>query len=311
MHDTTFFWIFNAFVILLLVLDLCVLHRKAQTIALREAILWSGFWILLAVLFAGGLYFLRGSQTAIEFATGYLIESLLSVDNLFVFIVIFSFFQVPREYEYRILFWGIIGALITRGVFIFVGVALINAFAPFVEYLFGAFLIYTGYRLGRGGAHKIEPEKNIVLRVARRLLPVTNDNRGGRFFVRENGRMMVTPLLLVLLIIESTDVLFATDSIPAILGVTRNVLVVYTSNIFSIMGLRALYFALSGAISRFSLLKYGLSLILVLIGIKMLANHFVAIPTWVTLVVVASVVAISVVASLAMEKSKRGESTAK
>jgi tellurite resistance protein TerC len=304
MHDIAFFWIFNAFVILLLVLDLCVLHRKAQTIALREAILWSGFWILLAVLFAGLLYFMRGSQTALEFATGYLIESLLSVDNLFVFIVIFSFFQIPREYEYRILFWGIVGALITRGLFIFIGVALINEFAPFVEYFFGAFLVYTGYRLGRGSAHKIEPEKNIVLRLARRLLPVTSDNRQGRFFVREQGRLMVTPLLLVLLIIESTDVLFATDSIPAILGVTHNVLVVYTSNIFAIMGLRALYFALSGAISRFSLLKYGLSLILVLIGIKMLANHFVTIPTWVTLVIVASVVAISVVASLVVEKSR-------
>src|SRR5579883_2819790 len=168
MNDTTLFWLFNAFVILWLVFDLCVLHRKAKAISLREAVAWSVFWFVLALLFAAGLYFLRSSQTALEFTTGYLIEQLLSVDNLFVFIVIFSFFHVPREYEYRILFWGIIGALITRGIFIFVGLALINRFAPMVEYFFGAFLIYTGYRLSRGSAHKIAPEKNIVLRLARR-----------------------------------------------------------------------------------------------------------------------------------------------
>jgi len=304
MHDVTLFWLFNAFVVLWLVFDLCVLHRKASAISLREAILWSVFWMGAAMLFAAGLYLWKGSQTALEFTTGYLIEELLSVDNLFVFIVIFSFFRVPREYEYRVLFWGIVGALVTRGVFIFVGVTLINSFAPVVEYFFGAFLIYTGYRLSRGSAHKIDPEKNIVLRLARRLFPVTSDNRDGRFVVKEDGRWMVTPLLLVLLIIESTDVLFATDSIPAILGVTRNVVVVYTSNVFAILGLRALYFALSGAMHRFSLLKYGLSLILVMVGAKMLASHVLTVPIWLTLLTVVSIIAISIVASIVFEKSR-------
>ncbi len=304
MRDATLFWIFNAAIVAVLALDLGVFHRKPKVIWLKAAILGSCFWIVMAIAFASGLYFWKGSQPALEFVTGYLIEESLSLDNLFVFIVLFAFFQVPREYEHKILFWGIIGALVTRAAFIFAGVALMNRFAPLVEYGFGAFLIYTGYKLFRGTAHGADPEKSVIVRLARRALPIAEGDHGASFFVRQNRRWMATRLFLVLLVIEGTDVAFAADSIPAILAVTRNVVVVYTSNVFAILGLRALYFALSGAVQRFGLLKYGLSALLIIVGVKMLVGHIVAIPIWLTLAVVGGIIAIAIVASIVFEKRR-------
>ena len=286
----------------MLVLDLTVFHRKAHTIKFKEAVAWSIFWISLAAIFAVIVYFWRGKATSLDFVTGYLIEESLSVDNLFVFLLIFKFFKVPGQFQHKVLFWGIIGALVMRFTFIFAGVALINRF-HWIIYVFGAFLVYTGLKLFKQSDSDVQPENNPVLKGFRKIMPVTKDYVGGKFFVRDKG-LYATPLFLVLLVIETTDVVFAADSIPAILAITRDPFIVYTSNVFAILGLRSLYFALAGMMELFHYLHYGLAVILTFIGIKMLISNFVHLPTWVALGVVAGVLALSVGASLMWPKKE-------
>lgn len=306
------FWIlFNVFVLAMLALDLGVFHRRKHVVEFREAIGWTIVWIALAGGFAVLVYFfghaLTGAPTkpnsemALEFVTGYLIEQSLSVDNLFVFLVIFRSFSVPRQYQHKVLFWGVLGALLMRGAFIVVGIELLNAFS-WIIYVFGAILIYSGIKLFRQDKAGINPETNVILRWFRKLFRVTRDFEGDRFFVMRQGIRYATPLALVLAMIESADLLFATDSIPAVLAVTREPFIVFTSNVFAILGLRSLYFALAGMIEVFHLLHYGLSVILIFIGVKMLASGFVHIPIGVALGVVVAVLLISIVLSLLFPK---------
>jgi len=291
------FWVaFNVFVVLLLILDLGVFNRKSHTIAFREALLTSFGWIALAMVFALLLYFWHGHTTTLEFLTGYVIELSLSVDNLFVFLLIFRFFKVPPEHQHKVLFWGILGALIMRGIFILLGVGLMRRF-EWLAYVFGAMLVYSGIKLFTQKDMDIQPERNPVLRVFRRFVPVTPDYEGNKFFVRQ-PRLLATPLLVVLLVVETTDLIFAVDSIPAILAITLNAFVVYTSNVFAILGLRSMYFALAGMMDLFHYLHYGLSIVLIFVGIKMILGHHVHIPTVVALGVVAGVLTISVLASV-------------
>jgi len=297
LHGELTFWIlFNAFVLAMLVVDLGLFHRDAHEVGFREAVLSSLMWIGLAAAFAVFVYFWRGRTSTLEFTAGYLVEESLSVDNLFVFLLIFRYFRVPPIYQHKVLFWGILGALVMRGIFILLGVALIRRF-HWIIYAFGAFLIYTGIQLLRPGQEEIDPEQNPVLKVVRKFLPVTPDYVNGKFFVRDPG-LFATPLLLVLVVVETTDVLFATDSIPAVLAISRDPFVVYTSNVFAILGLRSLYFALAGMIEVFHYLHYGLAVILSFIGVKMLISGYYQIPTAVALAVVAGVLALSVGASL-------------
>ncbi len=298
------FWIlFNLFVVLMLGLDLGVLHRRAHAVKFREAVAWSAMWIALAAGFAVLIYFWHGRAPALEFVTGYVVELSLSVDNLFVFLLIFRYFRVPSHLQHRVLFWGILGALIMRGIFILLGVSLIRRF-HFIVYLFGAFLVYTGIKLFREHEKDIHPENNPVLRLFRRWMPVTPDYVGGKFFVRQPG-LYATPLLIVLLVVETTDVLFATDSVPAILAITLNAFIVYTSNVFAILGLRSLYFALAGLMDKFRYLHYGLALILTFIGVKMLVSGYYVISTEIALAVVGVTLAVSMLASVALPaKSK-------
>ncbi|HSE83926.1 MAG TPA: TerC family protein [Thermodesulfobacteriota bacterium] len=298
MSNEIWFWVgFNAFVLVMLALDLGVFHRKAHTVKIKEALLWAALWISLALIFNVIVYFWKGPGKALEFLTGYLIEESLSVDNLFVFLMIFSYFNVPARYQHSVLFWGILGAIIMRAVFIFAGVALINKF-HWIIYIFGIFLIFTGIRLALQKEREIHPEKNPVLRIFRRFMPVTKDYVNGKFFVKEAGKYFATPLFIVLLVVETTDVMFALDSIPAILAITNDPFIVYTSNIFAILGLRAIYFALAGVMQLFHYLSYGLALILVFVGVKMLLSGFIKIPVEIALGVVAGVLLISVIASL-------------
>ncbi len=291
------FWIlFNLFVLAMLVLDLGVFHRRAHTVKFREALAWSAVWIALAAIFAVVIFFWHGRTPMLEFVTGYVIELSLSVDNLFVFLLIFRFFQVPPVHQHKVLFWGILGALVMRAVFIAAGVGLIQRF-HWIVYVFGAFLVYSGIKLFFQEEAEIHPEKNPVLRLFRRFVPVTKDYEGNKFFVRRAG-LYATPLFVVLLVVETTDLLFAVDSIPAILAITRDAFIVYTSNVFAILGLRSMYFALSGMMEMFRYLHYGLSLVLVFVGAKMLLSYYFEIPTHLALVAVAGVLAISVIASL-------------
>jgi tellurite resistance protein TerC len=296
------FWIlFNLFVVAMLALDLGVLNRRPHRVGLREALAWSGIWIALAAAFAVLILFWQGRPQALQFVTGYVIELSLSVDNLFVFLVIFRYFKVPDEHQHKVLFWGILGALLIRGAFILAGVGLIGRFS-WITYAFGALLVYSGLKLLRQGKAKIHPEKSPVLRLFRRVFPVTNEYVGGQFFTRRfsarETRLYATPLLLVLLVVETSDVFFAVDSIPAVLAVTLNAFIVYTSNVFAILGLRSLYFALAGMIDRFRYLHYGLSVVLIIVGLKMLASHYVYISTEWTLTIVLLVLAASILASL-------------
>jgi len=291
------FWIlFNVFVVAMLVLDLGVFHRRAHTVKFREALLWSMVWIALAAMFAVVVYFWHGRTPTLEFVTGYVIELSLSVDNLFVFLLIFRFFQVPPAHQHKVLFWGILGALVMRAIFIVAGVGLIQRF-HWIIYVFGAFLVYSGIKLFRQENAEIHPEKNPVLRLFRKWVPVTKDYEGNKFFVRRRG-LYATPLLVVLLVVETTDLLFAVDSIPAILAITRDAFIVYTSNVFAILGLRSMYFALAGMMEMFRYLHYGLSLVLMFVGAKMLLSHYYEIPTVVALGIVAGVLAVSVLASV-------------
>jgi len=285
------------FVVAMLVLDLGVFHRRPHAVKFREAAIWSVMWIALAAVFALVVFFWHGRATALEFVTGYVIELSLSVDNLFVFLLIFRYFKVSGEHQHKVLFWGILGALVMRAVFILLGVGLIRRF-HWIVYVFGALLVYSGIKLFFQENAEIHPEKNPVLRLVRKILPVTEDYHGGKFFIRRVG-LCATPLLVVLVVVETTDVLFAVDSIPAILAITLNAFIVYTSNVFAIMGLRSMYFALAGMMEMFRYLHYGLSLVLIFVGGKMLASHYFEIRTEWALGTVGLILLASVLASVA------------
>ncbi len=299
---------FNLFILAMLALDLGVFHRKAHAVSLREATTWSAVWITLALLFNAGIWIFSGPEAGVQFLTGYLIEKSLSVDNIFVMALLFGYFAVPAIHQHRVLFWGILGALVMRAAFILAGAALLAAF-HWIIYVFGAFLIITGLKMALVRDTEIHPEKNPVLRLVRRLVPVTPDYRGGHFFVRENGRRWATPLFLVLVLVETTDLVFAVDSIPAIFAVTADPFLVYTSNIFAILGLRSLYFLLAGVMQKFIYLKLGLSAILVFVGTKMTITEVFKIPSFVSLLVVAALLAAAIGASLwktrAQERNRR------
>jgi tellurite resistance protein TerC len=294
---------FSAVVLALLALDLGVFNRRAHTPSTREALAWSTAWITLAALFCGGIAATLGREAALAFAAGYLVEQALSVDNLFVFLVLFAYFRVPDAQRHRVLFWGILGALVMRAAMIFAGAALLERF-EWLLYVFGAFLLFTAGRMAFGGGDHVDPSHNPVLRLVRRLVPVTHGYRGSHFFVREPAaaggppRLSATPLFVVLALVETTDVVFAVDSIPAVFGVTRDPFIVYTSNVFAILGLRSLFFVLSGVIERFHLLRYGLAAVLAFVGLKMLAGHWIHVPTALSLGVIALALGASVVASL-------------
>jgi tellurite resistance protein TerC len=297
---------FMVFVLVMLVLDLGVFHRRAHEVHVREALAWTGVWFGLALLFNVGVYLWFGWERALEFLSGYLIEKALSVDNLFVFIVVFSTFAVPAALQHRVLFWGILGALVMRATFIVVGAALLHRF-HWIAYVFGIFLVYTGVKLLVQRSTEIHPEKNILFRFFRRIVPSVSQYREGRFTVVEGGKRYATPLLLVLLAIEATDIVFAVDSIPAIFAITTDPFIVFTSNIFAILGLRALYFAVADMMGRFHYLKVGLSLVLVFVGGKMLVAGFFKVPIFVSLVVIAVVLGASIVASLLREPNRPAE----
>ena len=306
-----YFWIlFNIFALGMLVVDLRVFHRPGHVVGFREALGWSAMYVAMALVFAGVLDFWQGHQTSLEFLTGYFLELSLSVDNLFVFLVIFNYFAVPEEQQHRVLFWGIIGALVLRGIFIGAGVGLIHRF-HWMLYLFGALLIYSGIRICVVGDAQIDPSANPMVKMLRRWMPVTSEFKNGRFFIRnpqDNLRLYATPLLVVLVVIETTDVLFAVDSIPAILAITLNAFIVYTSNVFAILGLRSMYFAVSGLMKIFRFLHYGLAVILVLVGVKMLLVNFVRIPITAMLGGLAGVLLVSVALSVAFPKPTKAKS---
>jgi len=298
-------WVaFNIFILAMLALDLGFFHRKAHAIKIKEALVWSGVWIALALLFNLGIYFWCGPETALEFLTGYLIEKSLSVDNIFVFLLIFSYFGVPSLYQHKVLFWGIIGALIMRAVFIIAGIALIEKF-HWTIYIFGAFLILIGIKMALQRERKIRPERNPALKLFRRWVPVTEEYVEGKFFVKRPGHYLATPLLIVLIVVETTDIIFAVDSIPAILAITLDPFIVYTSNVLAILGLRALYFALAGIMELFHHLHYGLSAVLVFVGIKMLLTDLYKIPVSMALSVVAGILLISVMTSILDKKKEK------
>ena len=294
--------LFNVFVLAMLALDLGVVHRRKHEIKFKEAVAWSAVWIGLALAFAALVAYKRGAGTALQFLTGYIIEESLSVDNLFVFLLIFSYFAVPARLQHGVLFWGVLGAMVLRAIFIVAGVALLERFEA-VIYLFGAILIFSGVKMALEKESKIDPNQNPVLKLFRKLMPVTTEFEGSKFLVRRDGRTFATPLLLVLLVVETTDLIFAVDSIPAVLAITRDRFIVYTSNVFAILGLRAMFFALKGTMDLFHHLHYGLSAILVFVGAKMLLGHFIEIPIGIALGVVASILALSVVASLIWPKA--------
>lgn len=305
MEINGFIWAgFLLFVLLMLALDLGVFHRKSHEVKIREALIWSGVWISLALIFNVGVYFLMGKEKAIEFLTGYVIEKSLSVDNLFVFIMVFSYFNVDTRYQHKVLFWGILGALVMRAIFIFAGVALIQQF-HWIIYVFGAFLIFTGIKMLVQKEEKIEPEKNPLVRLFKRFFPVTDSMHGDRFFVKINAKTVATPLFIVLLIIEFTDLIFAVDSIPAILAISTDTFIIFTSNVFAILGLRALYFALAGIAKLFYYLKYGLSAILVFVGVKMVIAGFFKISVMYSLLVIVSILILSVLASVIFPKKQK------
>lgn len=297
MTDQTLLWIlFNLFVLAMLALDLGVFHRKSHEVSVREALTWTCVWITLAMLFNLFIYYYFDQAKALEFFTGYVIEKSLSVDNIFVIILIFSYFKVPPAYQHKVLFWGILGALVMRIVFILTGVELIHRF-HWLIYIFGGFLIFTGIRMLTSGDIKIEPEKNPVVRLARKVFPVTSFFEGDRFFVKKEGKNWATPLFLVVILIETTDLIFAVDSIPAILAISDDPFIVYTSNVFAILGLRSLYFALAGIEQYFRYLKYGLSAILVFVGTKMCISDFFKIPTEVSLILIGFILMIAMISS--------------
>jgi tellurite resistance protein TerC len=307
MNESTLLWAgFNVFVLGMLALDLGVFHRKSHTVTVREALTWTGVWVTLSLFFNLFIYYYFGEEKAVEFFTGYLIEKSLSVDNIFVIIMIFSYFQVPQEYQHKVLFWGILGALVMRVIFIFSGIELIHRF-HWLVYIFGGFLVFTGIRMITSGDDKIEPEKNPIIKLARRMFSVTPTFEGDQFFTKHEGKTWVTPLFLVVILIEVTDLIFAVDSIPAILSISEDPFIVYTSNVFAILGLRSLYFALSGIEKYFHYLKFGLSAILIFVGVKMCIVDFYKIPVSISLIVIVFVLAIAMLASVLFPKKESVE----
>jgi len=305
--DMLWLWVsFNIFVLFMLVLDLGVFHRKAHEVSIKEATIWSVVWIALALLFNLGIYLFwnrfvpsssySNSQAALSFFTGYLIEKSLSVDNIFVFVLLFTFFAVPAAYQHRVLFWGILGALLMRGALIAVGAALLKEF-HWIIYVFGAFLIFTGIRMALHRNEEMHPERNPLVKLLRKVMPVTETYEADHFFIRRAGKLMATPLFLVLVLVESTDLIFAVDSIPAIFAVTQEPFIVYTSNVFAILGLRSLYFLLAGVMDKFYYLKLGLSVVLVFVGVKMAIVDFYKMPVGLSLGMIATILTISIVAS--------------
>jgi len=304
MNESVVLWAgFNLFVLAMLALDLGVFHRKSHTVTVKEALVWTGVWVTLALIFNLLIYSYFGEEKAVEFFTGYLIEKSLSVDNIFVIILIFSYFQVPQEYQHKVLFWGILGALVMRVIFIFSGIELIHRF-HWLVYIFGGFLIFTGIRMLTSDDSKIEPEKNPVIKLARRIFSVTQAFEGDNFFVKRESKTWATPLFLVVILIEATDLIFAVDSIPAILAISDDPFIVYTSNVFAILGLRSLYFALSGIEKYFHYLKFGLSAILVFVGVKMCIVDFFKIPVEISLIVIVFILAISMLSSVLFPKKQ-------
>ena len=309
MSQTTLFIAFNIGVLAVLAIDLGIFNREAHAASVKEAASWSAVWIALSLGFAVVILQMYGRQAALEFVTGYVIEYSLSVDNIFVIVLIFSYFRIPDKYQHRVLFWGIIGALLMRGAMIAAGAILINSF-HWVIYVFGAFLVFTGIRMATHDEADIEPEANPILRLVRRIMPITHDYRGQEFFVKEPPvrgappTLMATPLFVVLVLVETTDLIFAVDSIPAIFAVTKDPFLVYTSNVCAILGLRSLYFLLAGVINKFHLLKLGIAAVLTFVGVKMLLSSVYVIPIQISLLVIVAVLATSVVASIAFPKEK-------
>jgi tellurite resistance protein TerC len=301
------FWVgFIAFVLAMLALDLGVFHRKAHEVRPKEAAIWTAVWVALALLFAGGLFVIYGHEVGLTFLTGYVIEQSLSVDNIFVIVLIFEFFRVPKSCQHRVLFYGILGAVVMRGVFIVLGSVLIAKF-HWILYLFGAMLVITGVRMAVKRDEEFEGNENRIVRLVRRFLPLSRDFHGSRFFVVEAGKRVATPLLLVLILVEFTDLVFAIDSIPAIFGVTRDSFIVFTSNIFAILGLRSLYFLLASVVDRFHLLKYGLAVILTFVGAKMLTEKWIDIGIILSLSIILGVLAIAIAASMIWPKNEDAE----
>jgi tellurite resistance protein TerC len=302
MTPTLWGWVgFGLFMAAMMALDLGVFHRKSHEVRIREALGWSALWITLALIFNLIVWRWRGPDPALEFLAGYLVELSLSVDNLFVFLLLFTYFKVPTQYQHKVLFWGILGALVMRAGFVAAGITLIRNF-HWIIYVFGAFLVITGLRIMRDQDHDIHPERNPVLRLIRRWLPVTNDYHGNRFLIRQDGRLWATPLFVVLVLVETTDVIFAVDSVPAVLAITTDPFIVYTSNVFAILGLRSMFFALSGVMKLFRFLNYGLAAVLVFVGGKMLLTGVVKVPTWLSLLVIVVLLASAVIASLLIPK---------
>ena len=298
MTSEAYLWIgFNAFVFIMLALDLGVFHRQKHRVSVKEALTWTGVWVALSLMFNGFIYYRFGEELAVQFLTGYLIEKSLSVDNIFVMIMIFSYFKVPFEYQHKVLFLGILGALAMRAIFIFTGIELIHSF-HWLIYIFGAFLVVTGLKMLVSKDTPVDAGKNLFVKIVRRIVPVTDGYVGDSFFTRRNGVLLATPLFLALLVIEGTDLIFAVDSIPAILAISEEPFIVYTSNIFAILGLRSLYFALAGIEKYFKYLKYGLAVILIFVGTKMAIADFFKLPIEISLVVIAGVLGISMVASV-------------
>ncbi|HET7840045.1 MAG TPA: TerC family protein [Terriglobia bacterium] len=298
--------LFTIGVLALVALDLGVFHRRSHRVAFREALLWSAFWITLALTFNFVFYLMRGPEAGLQFLTGYLLEESLSLDNLFLFAVIFSYMAVPAEVQHRVLTWGILGAVVMRGAIIAAGLGLVSRF-HWILYVFGAFLIVSGIRFFRQKHESVDPQRNPLVRLARRVFPVTHDYVGGAFFVRREGRTWITPLLLVLLLIETTDVVFALDSIPAVFSVTQDPFIVYASNILALLGLRALFFVLAGAMRRFRYLRAGLAVLLILVGLKMLLARFFSLPTYVPFAAVVLVLAVTIALSLVSKDGSAGK----
>ena len=298
---------FGLFLAVMLALDLGVFHKNSHVVEFKEAITWSGVWIGLAIIFNVGVFYFAGEVKGLEFLTGYLIEKSLSIDNVFIIALIFTYFNVPREYQHRVLFWGVIGALIMRAVLIAVGAVLITKFT-WIIYIFGAFLIFTGFKMYFQKDHKIDPDKNPLVKLSKKLIPVTDQYNKEKFFVVKEGKRFATPLFLVLLLVETTDLIFAVDSIPAIFAISKDPFIVFTSNAFAILGLRSLYFALAGVIHKFYYLKAGLSVILVFVGIKMMLIDIYKIPIGISLGFIALVVIISIYASVQKNKSLENKS---
>ncbi len=303
-HSLTLWIIFNIFIVAMLIVDLLVFNRKEHEITIKESLIWTGIWIFLACVFGVGIYFYMDPASSLDYFTGYLIEKSLSVDNIFVFILVFSYFGVPAKYQHKVLFWGIFGALVLRFLFIFLGVALIERF-HWIVYIFGAFLVYTGIKMAYDTEKEVHPERNPLLKLTRKFIPVTNKFDGPHFLTRVDGKLMATPLFVVLIVIETTDLVFAIDSIPAILAITTDEFLVYSSNAFAILGLRALYFALNGVMKLFHYLHYGLAAILSFVGIKMLIAEIYHVPTPWALGFVAFALVSSIGASILFPKEEK------